>query len=127
VGRRGLGVVRRALRHHAAVFPHHQHLWCALGGWCEPPPQLAPPGGAPSSVAFPAASWSPAGRLSRRACPRPWEGTREPLLATPSLSPPPLAAAPWLRLCHVTARPSLPPLFAAPSLNAASSSRASPT
>jgi hypothetical protein len=32
VGRRGLGVMRWALRHHAAVFPHHQHLWRALRG-----------------------------------------------------------------------------------------------
>jgi hypothetical protein len=32
VGRRGLGVMRWVLRHHTAVFPHHQYLLCALGG-----------------------------------------------------------------------------------------------
>jgi hypothetical protein len=66
--------VRWALRHHTAVFPHHQHLWRALRGWRGLASLLAPPRGASSLAASPPASRSPTGRLSGRACPRPWEG-----------------------------------------------------
>jgi hypothetical protein len=45
VGRRGLGMMRWALRHHAAILPHHQHLGRTLGGRPGSPPRLAPPGG----------------------------------------------------------------------------------
>jgi hypothetical protein len=32
VGRRSLGVVRWALRHHTTILPHHQYLGRTLGG-----------------------------------------------------------------------------------------------
>jgi hypothetical protein len=32
MGRRGLAAMRRALRQHVVVLPHHHHLWHTLGG-----------------------------------------------------------------------------------------------
>jgi hypothetical protein len=40
-----LSIVRRSLRHHAAVRPHHQYLGRRPGGWPNRPPRLTPPGG----------------------------------------------------------------------------------
>jgi hypothetical protein len=72
MGRRRLGVMRWALRHHAAILLHHQHLRRALRGWPGSLPRLAPPGAGSPSARAPAAPWSLAGRLPERACPRPW-------------------------------------------------------
>jgi hypothetical protein len=52
--------VRRALRHHPTILPHHQHPRRAFRGWCWLASQLAPPGGGASSSATSTTAWSPA-------------------------------------------------------------------